>query len=65
MLSDDDNEPISIDNVNKLSYLEQVLMETLRLYPTIPVFSRELEDNVKICALILLKYIYSANEIKI
>lgn len=44
----DGDEPISIQDVNRLPFLEQVLMETLRLYPIAPMIFRELEDDVKI-----------------
>lgn len=46
----DDGEPNSIEDTNKLVYLEQVLMETIRLYPPVIVFSRKIDDDVKIGA---------------
>jgi len=49
----DSDEAICIESIHKLSYLEQVLMETLRLYPVAPIFFRQLEDDVKICKKIL------------
>lgn len=44
----DSDKTITIDDVNKLVYLEQVLKETLRLYSIVPVFLRKLQDDVKI-----------------
>lgn len=44
----DDDQTISIEDTTKLVYLEQVLRETLRLYPVGPVLLRQLQDDVKI-----------------
>ncbi|XP_060876038.1 cytochrome P450 4C1-like isoform X2 [Metopolophium dirhodum] len=41
-------ETITIEDTTKLVYLEQVLKETLRLYPVGPVLLRELQDDLKI-----------------
>jgi len=42
-------ETITIEDTTKLVYLEQVLKETLRLYPVGPVLLREVQDDLKIC----------------
>jgi cytochrome P450 family 4 len=44
----DGDEKITIEDTNKLVYLEQVLKETLRLFPIAPMFLRKLQDEVKI-----------------
>ncbi|XP_026817199.1 cytochrome P450 4C1-like [Rhopalosiphum maidis] len=44
----DDDETITVEDTTKLVYLEQVLKETLRLFPVLPLIFRELQDNVKI-----------------
>ncbi len=42
------NEKISVDHINKLTYIDQVLKETLRLIPTAPAFGREAKEDVVI-----------------
>lgn len=44
----DGDQTITIEDTYKLVYLEQVLKETLRLYPLVPSIFRKLDDNVKI-----------------
>ncbi|XP_022166735.1 cytochrome P450 4C1-like [Myzus persicae] len=44
----DSDETITIEDTTKLVYLEQVLKETLRLFPVLPLVFRELQDDVKI-----------------
>lgn len=43
------DEIITIEETSKLVYLEQVIKETLRLYPIGPLLLRQLQDDVKIC----------------
>lgn len=45
----DGDEIITTEKTSKLVYMEQVIKETLRLYPSIPLFLRHLQDDVKIC----------------
>ncbi|CAH1715439.1 unnamed protein product [Aphis gossypii] len=44
----DGDQTITIEDTTKLVYLEQCIRETLRLYPLVPVFLRQLQDDVKI-----------------
>lgn len=44
----DGDQTITIEDTTKLVYLEQVLKETLRLFPVGPVLLRQLQDDVKI-----------------
>lgn len=44
----DGDQIITIEDTTRLVYMEQVLKETLRLYPTGPVILRQLQDDVKI-----------------
>jgi len=48
----DSDQTITIEDTTKLVYLEQVLRETLRLFPVGPVLLRQLQDDVKICELL-------------
>lgn len=44
----DGDQTITTEDTTKLVYLEQVLKETLRLFPVLPVVFRELQDDIKI-----------------
>ncbi|KAH8233828.1 hypothetical protein KR038_004622, partial [Drosophila bunnanda] len=44
----DTSEPISIDQLGKLEFLEACVKETLRLYPTAPIVSRKATANCQI-----------------
>ncbi|XP_022166734.1 cytochrome P450 4C1-like isoform X2 [Myzus persicae] len=44
----DGDQTITIEDSSKLLYLEQVLKETLRLFPVLPLIVREVQDDVKI-----------------
>lgn len=48
VVGDSDRELTPEDMVN-FTYLEQVLKETLRMYPTISVFTRQLVEDIKVC----------------
>ena len=41
-----DGKDVSYDMLSELKYLEQVLKESLRLYPSVPFFGRELTEDV-------------------
>ncbi|XP_014487700.1 PREDICTED: cytochrome P450 4g15-like [Dinoponera quadriceps] len=44
---DSDRQCTFVDTVN-MKYLERVILETLRLFPTIPIYARKLNKNVRI-----------------
>lgn len=42
----DTKRPASFADTTQMNYLERVILETIRLYPPVPVIAREVEENV-------------------
>lgn len=48
IFQDDFNRPITFHDTLQMKYLERVMMETLRLYPPVPLIARKLNEDVKL-----------------
>ncbi|CAL1685468.1 unnamed protein product [Lasius platythorax] len=47
--------PIKYEHLQHMNYLDRVIKETLRIFPTIPIFSRQLKEDLKMGEFILPK----------
>jgi len=48
VLPDADNSAITHEKLNELQYLDQVMNETLRLFPVVPIIAREVAEDFEI-----------------
>lgn len=48
VLGSDTKKPTTISDLNNLNYLELVVKESLRLYPSVPLYGRHMFDDLKI-----------------
>ncbi|XP_050528841.1 cytochrome P450 4g15-like [Daktulosphaira vitifoliae] len=44
----DSDRPVTFQDTLQMKYLERCIMETLRMYPPVPIISRQLKENVKL-----------------
>lgn len=48
IFQDDFNRPITFSDTLEMKYLERVILETLRLYPPVPIIARKINEDVKL-----------------
>lgn len=50
----DSDRPATFQDTLEMKYLERCLMETLRMYPPVPVIAREIKKDVKLGTLLII-----------
>lgn len=58
----DKDEPATLSHINRLSYIELAVKETLRLFPSVPIIGRTINEDVQlskclmVCSSLLLEH---------
>ncbi|XP_002738927.2 cytochrome P450 4V2-like [Saccoglossus kowalevskii] len=42
----DSNRPVTMDDLKEMKYLDNTIKESLRMYPSVPIFARQLDEDV-------------------
>lgn len=48
VIGGDIQKPVTLKDLSDLNYLELVIKESLRLYPSVPIYARKIKENVEI-----------------
>nr|CAD7265983.1 unnamed protein product [Timema shepardi] len=48
IFGNDKMQPATFEDLKEMTYLEQIIMETLRLYPSVPITMRDVEEEIPI-----------------
>ena len=54
----------TMNDLGEMQYLQRVIKETLRLYPSVPVIAREIKEDAEVGKINCLKQEYTLNNIQ-
>ncbi len=60
-VSGESERPINSEDLKKLRYLECVIKESLRLFPSVPFFARTVGEDTQISEFLILVYLSQVN----
>lgn len=59
IIGDNARKPVTLKELNDLHYLDLVIKETLRIYPPVPLYGREVQEDVEISKKFELKNVFA------